>query len=34
LYLIQQAVDELVFFDDERGRHGIRLVKKRETKVC
>lgn len=33
LYLIRQAVDELVFFDDERGRHGIRLVKKRETKA-
>jgi anti-sigma regulatory factor (Ser/Thr protein kinase) len=29
LYLIRQAVDELDFFDDERGRHGIRLVKKR-----
>jgi anti-sigma regulatory factor (Ser/Thr protein kinase) len=31
LYLIRQAVDDLVFFDDERGRHGIRLVKKRVT---
>ena len=29
LYLIREAVDELVFFQDERGRHGIRLVKKR-----
>jgi anti-sigma regulatory factor (Ser/Thr protein kinase) len=29
LYLIRQAVDELMFFQDERGRHGIRLVKKR-----
>jgi anti-sigma regulatory factor (Ser/Thr protein kinase) len=29
LYLIRQAVDELAFFQDERGRHGIRLVKKR-----
>jgi anti-sigma regulatory factor (Ser/Thr protein kinase) len=29
LYLIRQAVDELQFFQDERGRHGMRLVKKR-----
>ena len=29
LYLIRQAVDELAFFQDERGRHGIRLIKKR-----
>lgn len=27
LYLIRQAVDELTFFQDERGRHGMRLVK-------
>jgi anti-sigma regulatory factor (Ser/Thr protein kinase) len=29
LYLIRQAVDELVYLQDERGRHGIRLVKQR-----
>jgi anti-sigma regulatory factor (Ser/Thr protein kinase) len=29
LYLIRQAVDELTFFEDECGRHGIRLVKQR-----
>jgi len=29
LYLIRQAVDELTFFQDERGRHGVRLVKNR-----
>jgi anti-sigma regulatory factor (Ser/Thr protein kinase) len=28
LFLIRQAVDECTFFQDERGRHGIRLVKK------
>jgi anti-sigma regulatory factor (Ser/Thr protein kinase) len=30
LYLIRQAVDQLEFFQDERGRHGMRLVKKRQ----
>jgi serine/threonine-protein kinase RsbW len=29
LYLIRQAVDEVSFFVDERGHHGVRLVKKR-----
>jgi len=29
LYLIRQAVDELTYFQDERGRHAIRLVKLR-----
>jgi serine/threonine-protein kinase RsbW len=29
LYVIKQAVDELSFFQDERGVHVIRLVKKR-----
>ena len=28
LYLIRNAVDECTFFRDERGHHGIRLVKK------
>jgi anti-sigma regulatory factor (Ser/Thr protein kinase) len=32
LFLIREAVDELAFFQDERGRHGIRLVKKRLPK--
>ena len=31
LYLIRQAVDELGFFQDERGWHGMRLVKKRHS---
>jgi anti-sigma regulatory factor (Ser/Thr protein kinase) len=30
LYIIRQAVDELSFFQDERGRHGMRMVKKRK----
>jgi serine/threonine-protein kinase RsbW len=29
LYLIKQAVDDVSYFRDERGRCGIRLVKKR-----
>jgi anti-sigma regulatory factor (Ser/Thr protein kinase) len=29
LFLIRQAVDELTYFQDDRGRQGIRLVKKR-----
>lgn len=29
LYLIRQAVDEVAFFQDERGRQGMRLVKQR-----
>ncbi len=28
LYIIRKAVDECTFFQDERGHHGIRLVKK------
>lgn len=28
LYLIRQAVDECTFFQDERGHHGVRLVKR------
>jgi anti-sigma regulatory factor (Ser/Thr protein kinase) len=31
LFLIRQAVDECTFFQDERGYHGIRLVKKWRT---
>jgi phosphoserine phosphatase RsbU/P len=30
LYLIQQAVDEVQYFHDERGRCGVRLFKKHE----
>jgi len=30
LYIIRQAVDELNFFQDERGRHGMRMVKNRK----
>jgi anti-sigma regulatory factor (Ser/Thr protein kinase) len=29
LYIMRKAVDELAFFQDERGRHAVRLVKKR-----
>ncbi len=29
MYLIRQAVDEVEYCCDDRGRHGIRLVKKR-----
>ena len=29
LYLIQQAVDEVRYFRDERGRNGLYLIKKR-----
>jgi serine/threonine-protein kinase RsbW len=30
LYLIQQSVDEVTFLHDGQGRHGIRLVKRRQ----
>src|ERR1043166_868461 len=30
LFIIRQAVDELSFFEDERGRHAMRMVKKRK----
>jgi serine/threonine-protein kinase RsbW len=31
LYIIRQAVDDLSFFQDERGHHCVRLVKKRRA---
>ena len=30
LYIIRSAVDNVTFFQDDRGRHGIRLEKKRK----
>ncbi len=30
LYIIRQAVDEFEYFQDDRGRHGVRLVKNKE----
>jgi len=29
LYLIQQSVDDVQYFREEHGRHGVRLIKKR-----
>jgi anti-sigma regulatory factor (Ser/Thr protein kinase) len=33
VYLIRQAVDEVTYFQDERGRQGMRMVKKRPARA-